>query len=103
MSSTYVSFVGVPLTPPNTTALWQSILVKVWKDSGGGFSPVVGCTAHTSAGTQQSTVLQTEFTISMSYGCTAQNRDLQAVCAVQLIWAPFNLLRSIYVLPQRLN
>jgi len=52
MSSTYVSLSQLlPVCPPNTTALWWSILVKVWLDSGGGLSPVVLWTAHTPAGT----------------------------------------------------
>ena len=57
MSSTYVSFANVQVTPPNTTALWWSILVKVWAPNGGGLSPVVGWTAHASAGkvTEQKT------------------------------------------------
>lgn len=55
MSSIYVSLANVPVNPPNTTALWWSILVNVWELSGGGFSPVVSWTTHTSAGkvTQQ--------------------------------------------------
>ena len=52
MSSTYVSvFQLLPVNPPNTTALWWSILVKVWLSSGGGLSPVILGTAHTPAGT----------------------------------------------------
>ena len=52
MSSTYASLSQLlPVYPPNTTALWLSILVKVWLDSGGGLSPVVIWTAHTPAGT----------------------------------------------------
>ena len=52
MSSTYVSFsLPLPVSPPNTTALWWSILVNVWWDSGGGLSPVTLWTAHTPAGT----------------------------------------------------
>ena len=52
MSSTYVSLISLlPVYPPNTTALWLSILVKVWQSSGGGASPVVACSSHTSART----------------------------------------------------
>lgn len=54
MSSTYASFVGppgLPVCPPKTTALWWSILRKVWVDSGGGASPVVSCFVYTPAET----------------------------------------------------
>ena len=52
MSSTYVSLSQLlPVNPPNTTALWWSILLKVWPASGGGLSPVVVWTAHIPAGT----------------------------------------------------
>ena len=51
VSSTYVSLVRLPVSPPNTTALRWSILVNVWPHSGGGLSPVVGWTAHTPART----------------------------------------------------
>lgn len=51
MSSTYVSLdVGLLACPPNTTALWWSIFVKVWLDSECGASPVVGGADHSSAG-----------------------------------------------------
>lgn len=39
------------VSPPNNTALWWSILVKVWLASEGGLSPTVGWTAHNPAGT----------------------------------------------------
>ena len=44
MSRTYVQLVmlRLPVDPPNTTALWSSILMKVWPTRGGGLSPVVG-------------------------------------------------------------
>lgn len=53
MSRTYVQLVmlSFPVDPPNTTALWLSILMNVWPTSGGGFSPVVGWTFHSPATT----------------------------------------------------
>ena len=51
MSSTYVSLVLLPVSPPNTTALWSSIFVKVCQASGGGLSPVATLFSHTPAGT----------------------------------------------------
>ena len=48
MSSTYTSLL---LYAPNTTALWWSIIVKVWSDIGGGFSPLVGWADHIPANT----------------------------------------------------
>lgn len=52
ISSTYVSLSLLrppwPVVPPNTTAREWSILVKVWLDIGGGLSPLVIWTNHSS-------------------------------------------------------
>ena len=63
MSSTYVLFsIWLPVYPPNTSALWWSILVKVCQASGGGLSPVVLWTAHTPAGTVTEQKYESEWT-----------------------------------------
>ena len=49
ISNTCMSFEWHPENPPNLTALWWSILVKVWPVNGPGFSPVVFGAAHTPA------------------------------------------------------